>query len=158
MHASNTLQAFRSVVRVAASTETDPERPALSPVVGRTSPAAQTPIVALGRRVPETAADLDRADLAPADLEPATRSAASSHRPVQAEPAPGRRAPGPGVATTLSGLRRLAALATDSLDGPNPGAEPVRPSQPAVSVEEELDRLLRAEALRHGIPTDGVVR
>ena len=150
MRVSNTLEAFRSVVRVAPSAEVDPARPGSTALLGRAwpaePPATSAPPFA---RVFETAPPLESA---------AADAPAMSNRVVEAAPARRRRAPAPVVDSTLSGLRRLAALATTSLDDPRPAVEPVPPSAPGVGVEEELDRILRAEALRYGIRADGLVR
>jgi hypothetical protein len=144
MHASNTWQAFRSVVRLAPSAKSDPQRPASSAVAG-TPPDEPLRFGEAGVRRGDTPVD--------AGIEPA--------RQTLSQPAgsPAKWSDhGRVVETSLSGLRRLAALATESLDAPDPAVEPVRPSQPVSSVEEELDRILRAEAWRHGVRTDGLVR
>jgi hypothetical protein len=150
MRASNTLEAFRSVVRVAPSAPADQARPGSTAVIGRPLPvepsATSAPALA---RVLEAAAPLHSA---------AADAPAMSDRIEEGAHARRRRTPAPVVDSTLSGLRRLAALATASLDDPRPGVEPVPPSTPVVGVEEELDRILRAEALRYGIRADGLVR
>lgn len=61
------------------------------------------------------------------------------------------RSPLPSTAGGISGLRRLAALATEALDEPEVETDRSHPASAAASVEDELNRLLCAEALRHGL-------
>lgn len=75
----------------------------------------------------------------------------------------------PAGAGELTGLRRLAALATRQLDGgaldPAPGSPagvvaipPAAPDTPRPPLDQELARILRREALRHGIDPVGFVQ
>ena len=150
MRATNTLDAFRSVVQAVPSTRADRERPALSAALGRSF--AAEPIATVVPPVVRVSG------VAPLPQPAAAGAPSVSGRIEDAAHAGLRRAPAPMAGSTLSGLRRLAALATTSLDDPRPAVEPVRPSPPVAGVEEELDRILRAEALRYGIGVDGVVR
>lgn len=66
------------------------------------------------------------------------------------------------VPRSASGLRRLAALATEPLDDPDPAPHPatslnaLRASPEPTS--QEFERLLRREAERHGIDLEGAIR
>jgi hypothetical protein len=62
------------------------------------------------------------------------------------------------VPRPTTGLRRLAALATEPLDDPDPAPSlnPLRTSPETTS--EEFERLLRREAERHGIDLEGAIR
>jgi hypothetical protein len=69
-----------------------------------------------------------------------------------------RRSPFGPAAPGVSGLRRLAALATERLEEPSTSVEPVQNAFAALRVEEELERLLRLEAQANGIDIQGDVR
>jgi hypothetical protein len=151
------------VVRGASPLQHDPERP--EPPCPRVLDSASSPAVALDERMarrsemanaPAPLAALPFADVPLADVPlPAIPLATVPFTAVPLaaageEDAARRSAP----ALALSGLRRLAALASGSLDDPGPPHEATG-ALPGASLERELDRLLCAEALRHGLATEG---
>jgi hypothetical protein len=124
------------------------------------------------RRIEEIPAALDRERGFAASPRTERESAAITSSPPAAEP---RRMPA-AIAGSGSGLRRLASLATASTNtapwplapGPAPlpgvGATPYEPpvraavSQAGLDFARELADTLRAEAERHGIDTEGLIR
>ncbi|MEO8368311.1 MAG: hypothetical protein ABI806_03860 [Candidatus Solibacter sp.] len=131
---------------------------------------------------PRTAATRD-ATSSPSRI--ANHSAAPDESQAAAMPAssPAERAPGPHVSTAPSihrpaastasparGLRRLAAMATESLDQPDPNQPAARPGSthaasstgnpaapPDLRLDLELERILRDEAARYGIGPEGIL-
>ncbi len=126
------LGAFQSVIAFgpASRAEAAHEGPA-----GPSSKAASEPAVSSAPRA-----------MARGTPPSTSRAAAADGTPTQQ--ASGRAA---DVDGSLSGLRRLAALATESLDAAPLETERSQLRAAPPSVEEELNRLLRAEALRHGV-------
>jgi len=86
--------------------------------------------------------------------------------------APIRPAVSASTGSPARGLRRLAAMATESLDQTDPELPPARPGSrsthtasptgnpaapPDLRLDLELERILRDEAARYGIGSEGMV-
>jgi hypothetical protein len=184
MRAANTLDAFRTAItipspvvaaRAAESTPSDNAVVRTSALDAGAYAGSQSPFAAaLVDRVAELSAarserarrtlsdpnhpqasDLERTGETTDVHDPSPRAAAV-RRDDLLDSRPGAAAP--LTAIPRSGLRRLAALSTGSLDEPAPSVEPVTSTQPFARLEEELDRILRAEALSYGIDAEGLGR
>jgi hypothetical protein len=83
-----------------------------------------------------------------------TQTISTEDRPQSAP----RRVRPPAGTGRLSGIRRLAALATERIDEPQADVEPVQPVKPEYHLDEQLERLLRLEARANGIDLQGDVR
>jgi hypothetical protein len=154
LRVSDTLHAFRSVIRVEAATPVEQGRQASTPSVEWMPSPPRPRIESAAPHASSRAARVDAGQLTspPPD---ATRSSSPRAEHVNAP----SRAPDIATPAGSSGLRRLAALATESLEAPQPPAVgAVQPAPRTLRLEEELDRLLRAEALNHGIDAEGLVR
>jgi hypothetical protein len=187
MRAAMTLDAFRTIVRVSSPADGTDVSASAYPEVRRVEPrtadegGAGDPAPGSPWRVPLAATSVDRVKDATPSIRSARRTNPQADVPqlsnVQDDErdAPGRTAahdveplPTPGGRPSwftgdprLTGLRHLAALATESLGEPatdEPPVRAVRSSEPAMPLDEELERILRSEALSHGIDVDGPVR
>jgi len=182
MRAATTLEAFRTVVRISS-----PDQP-IEFSATRLQDRTAEPSVAgdgaadLGWRTPRASMAVDRVSDAarlvgsarPADpqtdmpprFSPRLDEVRDAAREVldrggQQPAAAGGRPSWLTGDAGLTGLRRLAALATESLGDPSAGEPAVRPvaaSEAALPLDEELERILRSEALSHGIDLDGRAR
>jgi hypothetical protein len=175
LQSTNTLEAFRTVVATPAlATMTGLERvppTIVSSVIGdtvidvrrpredrRQSGVGEVPGVGTRNRwASNQPIQLDAARSEHAHDDPA-RGGRVPAEPARVEPR--MRALTAFGDRPLTGLRRLAALATEALDDESLQGVAANeyPHHVDVDLGEQLERLLRAEALAHGIDPDGLVR
>jgi hypothetical protein len=142
MRTAALLDAFRAVVLIHDTPEPRTHAPLLQAAVDSNR--------SLNRDAAPPDSPWDRPHQQSLELDPAAASEPQAR--IRSRQLDARIEPRP------TGLRRLAALATESLDDIGQPVPPVQPTLPSVNLEDQLDRLLRAEAIAHGIDPEGLVR